>query len=205
MNPEITKEQQEQLSSWASQRDLLLSEISSLRDTERKLHQRNEELSSSSSEIINKMNQAKGRIEELKIKEAELPELTRKDVSTLKVIKSGLETEILFFKENIKELKDKKDLLEKSISFLTDTFNSLHERVGVLDKVVGHVTEISSKNDKSIQNLVVEIKKGLTEVVEKNKQSVKEMSTVTAELPKVFLEVQRKSLERQVINNKKHE
>lgn len=203
MENEITPEQKEQLKSWAGQRDSVLSEISNLRTIKEKLEKENRELSDSNSEIDIRVNQSVGRIEELSKKERELESLLSKDIASLSSEKNVLESEITNLKKIVEVLEPQKKSLETSISFLTETFNSLHERVGVLDKVVGHVTTVSDKNVSVISDLVSSVKASLQEIIDINLSNVEKTNVVIKELPVVFLEVKRKSLIREVINEPK--
>ena len=64
---EDTKEQKQQLVTWAEKRDSLLSEIAILKDSKLKLERANKELADSNSDIESRMLVIQGRIQELKI------------------------------------------------------------------------------------------------------------------------------------------
>jgi chromosome segregation ATPase len=203
MESEILPEQKAQLITWAGQRDSILSEISVLQVTKEELEKSNLELRASSTEIESRCNQVAGRIAELNVREAELPTKISKEVAQLQSQKTCLEAEIANLQKVIDTLVPREKGLQTSISFLMETFNSINDRVGLLDKVVGHVTAISDKNSSTVENLMKSVKDSLQNVVDSHKVLVKESNDVANELPKVFLEVQRKSLVRQVINPKK--
>jgi chromosome segregation ATPase len=194
MEPEITPEQNSKLETWVAKRDEILSEISSLRTIKEKLEKENKNLADSNTDIETRMNEIRGRIEELKLKESELPTLLRKDIAPLQVTKSNLETDITSLSKIVKLLKEQKESLEKDVAFELETFNSLHGKASILEKFIGHVTEISAKNDRSISKLVEEIKEGMEELVKKKNEANHQTDTVVKELPKVFLEVRRKSI-----------
>lgn len=197
---EITTEQKMQLATWAEQRDSILLEISNLRTEKEKLESINKELAESNSDIEIRMNEIVGRIDELLKKEIDLIPLRLKEVSDLESRKTCLESEITSLDNLIKRLQPQKDNLEVSIAFLTDTFKSINDRVGLLDKVIGHVTQISDKNIIVIENFVSSLKKEIQVLIDLNKVNVDKTNFVISELPKVFLEVQRKSLIREKIN-----
>ncbi len=203
MNPEILPEQKQQLATWASNRDALLLEISNLQSVRGGLEKVNKDLSDSNTDIVARMNEITGRIDELKKVEAELPTKISKEVADLQSQKTCMETEIVNLQKIVDVLVPQKNELESSIAFLTETFSSLNGRVSLLDKVIGHVTTISDKNAGIVESLVATVKNGLQEVVDVSSSLVKESNLVANELPKVFLEVKRQSLERQVINHKK--
>lgn len=202
MESVILPEQTAQLANWAVQRDGILMEISSLQTKKEGLEKTNKELANSHTDIEARINQVIGRITELNKVEQELPTKISKEVAQLESRKTCLETEIMNLQKIIDTLNPRKEGLETSISFLLETFNSINDRVGLLDKVVGHVTSISDKNAITIEALVKTVKDGLKDVIDTHKVAVDQSNSIINELPKVFLEVQRKSLVRQVINPK---
>ena len=203
METEITPEQKNMLNTWVEQRDSALLEISSLKTEKETLLKNNREISNSSSEIQTRMNVNLGRIEELKIKESELPKLIRKDISELQNIKTNLQTETSNLLKENESLSSKKTSLKEDIDFSLATLDSLYGKAGKLEKVIGHVTQISTKNESMVQTSMKAVKEGLEELVKKNKEVVKSTDLILEELPKVFLEIQRKSLVRQIIKHKK--
>jgi len=203
MLPEITPEQNNQLQAWAVQRDKILQEISSLQNEKYNLSKENSQLADSNTDIQNRMIMVSGRIEELNKKEEELPQLLRKDIASLNVTKSTLQTEVESLSKIIDTLTLQKESLKNDISFLMATFDLAHERVGLLDKVIGHVTTVSSENKKNITDLVKSVMESMQVLVEKNNEAITKTNDTINEIPKVFLEVRKKSLVKPVIDNKK--
>ena len=203
METEITPEQKNMLSTWAKQRDSALLEISGLRTEKETLLKHNREISNSSSEIQTRMNVNLGRIEELNIKESELPKLLRKDIAELQNTKTSLQTETSNLLKEIESLSSNKTSLKEDINFSLATLDSLYGKAGKLEEVIGHVTQISTQNESIVQASMKVAKEGLEELVNKNKKVVESTDFILEELPKVFLEIQRKSLIREIVNRKK--
>ena len=194
MDPEITPEQKEQLKTWAGQRDILLSEISSLRTVKDKLEDESRSLASSNTDIETRMTVIQGRIEELKIKEAELPLLISKEVAHLESQKSSLESVIENLAKIVPILTEQKESLEKDVTFALSTFNIVKDEALLLDKVVDRVTQVSAANTKKIDDLVVGLSNSLEEIVEVNKKNVFETNVVIEKLPAMLMELQKHGL-----------
>lgn len=191
---EILPEQKNQLKTWAGQRDAILLEISNLQVTKEKLQIDNIALSSSNTDIVDRMNQIIGRIEELNKKEKESVLLISKEVANLDSRKTCLETEIKNLEQIIKILSPQKESLEKDIISLTEVFYTINDRASVLDKVVDHVTVVSNANVKIVDELVNNLKNSLEEIVEINKKNVFETNVVIEKLPKMLVEAQKHGL-----------
>ena len=194
MDIEILPEQAEKLKSWAAQRDAILSEISVLRTAKEKIEKDNENLTASFTDIENRKLEIQGRIEELKIKEAELPLLISKEVAHLESRKSSLEAVIENLSKIIPVLTEQKESLEKDVSFALSTFNTVKDETLLLDKVVDRVTQVSAENTKKIDDLVVGLSKSLEEIIEVNKKNVFETNIVIEKLPAMLMELQKRGL-----------
>ena len=194
MDTEITPEQKAQLKTWAGQRDELLLEISNLRTAEEKLKKDNENLTASFTDIENRKLEIQGRIEELKIKEAELPLLISKEVASLESRKKSLEAVIQNLEKIIPILTEQKESLERDVSFELVTFNTVKDEALLLDKVVDRVTQVSAENTKRIDDLVVGLSKSLEEIIEVNKKNVFETNIVIDKLPTMLMELQKHGL-----------
>ena len=203
MEIEITPEQKAYLETWAGKRDILSSEVSNLQTQKEKLESDVRNLSDSYSDIETRANQIVGRIEELYKKEKEAQDMTFKEVVSLRIEKSSLQVEILEASKVVVDLKSKKEELQTEISFLANTLRIMNDRVGSLDKIIGDTTAINANNVAVIEGLVSAVKSGLQSVIDINTEVVKKTNSVITELPKVFLEVQRKSLERKIIKKQK--
>ena len=61
---------------------------------------------------------------------------------------------------------------------------------------MGHVTEVSNKSVITIDALVAAVKRSMQDLLDTNKVNVDKTNLVIKELPVVFLEAKRQSLER---------
>lgn len=194
MDQEITPEQKAHLETWAGQRDAILSEISGLQTVKEELQKNNQAISDSSTEIENRIVFMKGQIEELSIKDKELPLLISKEVASLEYQKSTLESEITTLTKLVKVLSEQKDSIVKDTYLLTEIYNTINERVGVLDKVVDHVTKVSEQNKFVIEDLIESIKTSSQAVIDINKKNVSETNMVLEKLPAMLVELQKQKL-----------
>jgi len=191
---EMTSEQAEKLETWAGQRDALLLEISNLRKTEEGLQKTNKELAAGNTDIQTRMDVIKGRIEELKIKEAELPPLMLKEVAFLESKKLTLESEIMTLGKLLEVLTTQKVSLESDVSSALATFDVVKGEALLLDKIVNHVTTVSKGNSDKIELLVSNLAKSLEEIIEVNKKNVLETNIVVDKVPAMLIELQKNKL-----------
>jgi len=193
-NTGFTKEQKEKIKTWVEQRDELLLEIQNLRTAEEKLQASNKELAESNSDIESRMFIIQGRIEELKIKESELPPVISKEVALLESKKSILESEITNLKKLLDVLTPQKASLEADIEKALSTFEVLKEESLLLDKVVDRVTQVSKGNTDKINLLVSDLAKSLEEIIAVNRKNVLETNIVIDKVPKMIMEAQKHGL-----------
>jgi len=194
MDNELLPEQKDQLKTWAGQRDAILSEISNLELAQEKIKADNVGLTSSYTDIEERMKVIQGRIEELKIKEAELPLLISKEVANLESKKTCLESEVTNLAKLVAVLTDQKASLEKDVSFALSTFDTIKDEALLLDKIVGHVTQVSDKNVKKIDDLVIGLSNSLEEIIAVNKKNVYETNIVIDKVPAMIMEAQKHGL-----------
>ena len=190
----LTKEQKDNLATWAGQRDSLLLEISNLRREEENLRKSNIELASSNTDIEKRANEVRGRIDELRIKESELPLVILKEVAFLESKKAVLQAEISIHEKLIETLSARKKGLESDISLALATFDVVKGETLLLDKVVHNVTEVSSKNTAKIETLVANLATSLEEIIEVNRKNVFETNVVIQKLPAMIMEAQKHGL-----------
>jgi len=191
---EFTKEQKDQLKTWAEQRDAVLLEISNARTIEERLQITNRELATSNTDIIAQMNEVVGRIKELKSKESELPLLISKEISALQSKKSGLESQIPPLEKIVEILTSQKTSLTVDVAFVLNTFEAINGQSLLLEKVVDKVTVISKTNTDKINSLVSDLAKSLEEIITVNKKNVLETNVVIEKLPAMMMELQKAGL-----------
>ena len=194
MDTEITPEQKAQLQTWAGQRDAALLEISGLRTEQAELQKANNEIANSYTKTETEMLAIRGRIEELKIKEAELPLLISREIASLQSEKSSLETEVRSLSELIEVLTEQKSSIEEDIGMSLAVLSTLKEESTSLEKIVDHVTKVSEHNITRIDAIVANLGKSLEEIIEVNKKNVFETNLVIDKVPKMLVELQKHGL-----------
>ena len=199
MEPTITPEQEAQLKTWASERDAVLSEISTLTDQRDKLIKYNQEASASYTEIITKIQQSIGRMEELDLKEKDWETIMSNEVADFRVERTKLEVQLIDLKKEVAIYESKKETLVKDIELLLVMYDQHYGHAQNLDKVIDRVVRISQENmDKLnifVKGLEPEVQK-LFDLVETN---VGKTNYVINELPQIYFDLKRKSLTREKI------
>jgi predicted nucleic acid-binding Zn-ribbon protein len=194
MDPEMTLEQKENLKTWAEQRDSILSEISVLKTESEKLQKINKDLANSITDVESRMNEIRGRIEELKIKENELPLVISKEVVFLQSKKSTLEAEINSLLKIVEILTSQKTSLEADVYFALNAFDAVKGETFLLDKIVDKVTTVSQDNTNKINTLVNDLAASLEEIIEVNRKNVFETNIVIEKVPAMIMEAQKHGL-----------
>lgn len=197
-NPEFTIEQNNNLKTWAEQRDFILLELSNVKNELEIKQTLNKELANSNSDIETRINENRGRFEELKIKEAEYKPVISKEIASLETTKSTLQEGNSTLVKITEILNTQKRSLENDISFALSTFGVVKDEALFLGKIVGKVTTVSKINTDRINILVDNLAKSLEEIIEVNKKNVSETNLVIDKLPRIIMELQKKKL----INNK---
>jgi len=191
---EISPEQTQQLKSWAEQRDEILNEISASRTTNELLKKNNASLAESISEIEQRIISSTAKMTEVDAQEKGYAEIVSKEISDLLPIKSQLQSQISGLEKEVELLATKKDILIESINTLTLAHDKVFNRASVLDKVVEHVTRVNAKNIDDINILISNLNVSIQEMIDKNNSNVAETNNIVGKLPKLFLDLQRKTL-----------
>ena len=202
---ELTPEQAAQLASWVVQRDAILMDIANLRTEQHKLTLSNQGLAESNTEIQDKINVGLGRLEELDKKEKLYEEIISTNLSDSLVQKSQLQSEITGLKNEIGLLFSQKETLVDLILNLTSIHNKLSESAAETERMIGAVTEVNSDNAKELQNLLIEVKNQVKQIIDINESNVAKTNVVINDLPKIIFDLQRELFERKQFNKIKQQ
>jgi uncharacterized coiled-coil DUF342 family protein len=194
MPPEITLEQEEQLTAWAAKRDAILSEISVLQTQKDKLAIDNKSLADSNSDTEKRINQSIGRMSALDQVESGYEGIVSSQISVLLSEKSGLQSDVTGLKNEIGILVSQKDTLVESISLLKDAYDRVFLRAEVLDKVVDHVTRVSADNLRAMEVSSADFKTTVNEMVGVLNKNIEEANYVITDIPKAFIELNRQRI-----------
>lgn len=145
MEGQILPEQNQQLRTWAAERDAILLEISNLRTEKDKLVVVNKDLAASNSVLQTSINESTGRVDELLKKEKELGGTVNKELAETLDKKSTTEEQVTGLEKQVALLESQKSSLIETIKILNDSHDRVFERVNVLDKVIDHVVSTNSK------------------------------------------------------------
>jgi chromosome segregation ATPase len=192
-------EQNEQLTTWASQRDAILLEISNLRTEGERLIASNKNLADSNTEIQKAVAISIGRMNELDKQERDYENICSNEIMNLSIKKTRLEGEVTSLTNKVSLLESEKKSLIETINFLKSVHEIIFARTGSLDKVIDHVTRVSEQNSNDISLLTSKLKETMKDLIDINNKNVAETNIIIEKLPKVFFDVQRKSLIRERI------
>ena len=198
MDP-LLPEQDKQLKTWAEQRDSILLEISSLKTEREGLEKRNKDLSDSNTEIQGTIVKSIGRMEELDKQEDLYTQIVSDEIPKLESEKTKLETLIAAFQKEVDTLKSEKNTLIKDIEFLRTTHNEVFDRTGILREIVENVTKISSTNIQVMDSTISALKLKVEEILQASTDGIDANNRILNEIPRLFVELQRKSLIREKI------
>lgn len=202
---ELSQDQKAQLSSWASQRDILLADIANLKDEKQKLVIGNNQLAESNTDIVDRINQNIGRLTELDKKEEEYEKIVSAEIANLLPKKTELQAEISNLKKEVDFYISQKDSLLDLIMKLTSIHNKLSENALHTEKMIGHVTEVNSSNVREVESLLITIKNEVKKIIDLNAENVDKTNKVITELPRIIFDLQRDILERKHFNKIQHD
>jgi uncharacterized coiled-coil DUF342 family protein len=202
---ELTPEQAQQIASWVSQRDAILADIANLRTEQHKLTLSNQGLAESNTDIETRINKGLGRIEELDKKEKEYEEIISTKLSDSLVQSSQLQSEITGLTREIGLLFSQKETLVDLVLNLTSIHNKLSESAVETEKMIGAVTQVNSDNAKELQNLLIEVKNQVKQIIDVNESNVAKTNVVINDLPKIIFDLQRELFERKQFNRIKQQ
>jgi len=191
---EITRDQKEQLTTWAAQRDVLLSEISVIRNEILNLNKTRTDLANSNTDIINQVNQSLGRLKELTEKESEYESVIDMDLANKIVEKTALENKIPELIKQVSILEAQKESLTKTIEILQSVNAGFAEKNIELEKQIGGVIELSEKNANVVNSLMESLKVSTKELIDINTKNVAETNIVLDKLPRMLVELQKHGL-----------
>lgn len=191
---EFTNEQKNKLKTWAEQRDELLGEIANLTSDRDKITITNRELAESKTRINNEMFVIQGRIQELQIKESELPTVISKEVAFLQSKRATLEGEITVFEKVLAVLKPQKAGLEADVEKALAIFEVVKGESLLLNKITDEVTSVSKSNTDKINSLVSNLAISLEDIIAVNRKNVQETNVVIEKLPAMLIELQKRNL-----------
>jgi chromosome segregation ATPase len=190
MNP-FTPEQNVQLTSWASERDSILSEISVKRDELKNLTKQNENLAQSNTDLTDRINQSIGRLRELDKKEKELQVMVSSEVSVLFMQKSALQSEVTAITRQVEMLETQKNVLTHDITTFKDVYDRVVDRTAALDNIMNHVVAITDENIRKVDILMGNLAGSIQKVLDVNEANVNKANMVIMEMPKMFFELQK--------------
>lgn len=201
---EYTTEQKSQLKTWAEERDLILSEISVNREKNEKLRKENIELSTSNTEISEQISFARGVLSVTEELEERTKNSISKDVSELKEKKAELEVIIHTSLVEIDELNKQKKDLKNDIDIISDIYKNIFSKLSGIESSIGDSSLKNSENIRKIEELFNLIKTKSEEIVSISTQNIEKHNVVLEKIPELFVELRRKSLERDQIKRTKH-
>lgn len=201
---EYTTEQKSQLKTWAEERDLILSEISVNREKNEKLKKENIELSTSNTEISEQISFARGVLSVTEELEERTKNSISKDVSELKEKKAELEVIIHTSLVEIDELNKQKKDLKNDIDIISDIYKNIFSKLSGIESSIGDSSLKNSENIRKIEELFNLIKTKSEEIVSISTQNIEKHNVVLEKIPELFVELRRKSLEREEIKKTKH-
>lgn len=191
---EITVEQKGQLKTWAGQRDVLLSEISILRNEKLNLEKTNSLLSNSSSELEERVISTKAKMQELDKQESEYNLIVSSEIHESLISKTRLQGEVAALEKQVSLLNSKKDLILESIRALEKVNDKAFRQANSLDKIVDHVVKVSMDNENKIESLVSNLQLSCKTLIDINAKNVEATNIVIEKLPRMIVELQKHGL-----------
>lgn len=192
--------QTKQLLSWSEQRDSALREVSVLEDKKLTLSKEVEGLSDTKTKIKDDVVGLKGRLNELNEREKEYEVIVSKEVAELEVKKTALELRKSNLEEKISRLEERKEDLARSIELLVSVKEKVSDHVNSIESVMKTASDAFSANSDSMIRLVAQLSESVEKILEINNGNVKKTLEVIEDLPRIYVELRKKTIERTPIN-----
>lgn len=207
MQNEYLPKQKEIVDSWAAKRDEILLEHSTLKKDGETLLDINLKLAESNKDIETNINKLLGRAEEVERSVKSSEEFISKEIGRLNVEKTELENRIYTLKTEISYLVEIKETATKDIALLNETSAAITAKDAVIEKIVQHVSEVNSTNMNKFLSFIDSFETKAKEILTLSTLNIEAHNKILNEIPILFVELRRKSLEREVlpINIKKDE
>jgi len=138
-------------------------------------------------------------MEELDKTEKLYMEIVDSKLPELEIKKTKLEIAISELSKDIESLSKKKDSLIKDIMFLITTHEDVYKKTGALEKIVDHVTKVNSENIKQLDTAVTAMTEKVSNILKLSDEQYKAHTEVLTEIPRLFVELRKKSLVREKI------
>lgn len=181
------------------EREEFRKEIGSLKTEKQNLQKYLSEVAISKTTIINEINYLNGKLDEIKEKEHIYNNHISSNILILEKEKSRLESTISLLEINIFSLEDKKNKILKDIEIMTKVYSDVFEKVGTLLNVTDHVKNVNSSNIIEIENVLSLVKEKSNEIIKLSTEDIQIQKNILSEIPKLFVELQRKVLKRDKI------
>ncbi len=202
MEPTLLPEQKKQLASWVDQRDSILADIAILKPQKEKLSDEVKNLAASRTEISDKIQQAIGRLQVIDKQEEIRAGLVTKENSELISQKSVLQAEVASLSSEITVLSDTKIKLKDDIDSFLKINNIIFTNISNLEKVAIEVIDKCYNNAKNVSEIIQPLVDKCKEIISLSTVNIEAHREVLNEIPRLFVELKKKSLERPVIINK---
>ncbi len=199
----FTPEQQKNLDSWASKRDAILIEIAHEKIEYETLSKLNKDLASSNTEIADKIQQSIGRLEELIKKEKDRALLIVPEIADLSSEKSVLQVQVSSLNKEVTALTNTKSTITEDIKILMELKTILLDSRNFIDMITDKVTTSVSADMKQMDEFVKSLTIAIQNILELSTQNISAHTAVLDQIPKLFVEMKRKSLDREIINKHK--
>lgn len=200
---DLLPEQKKQLGAWVVQRDAILDSIAKKRVEEQGLIDSVKTLSDSETDLSNRIQQSIGRIVELDSVEKKRVDLVSKEIVDLESQKTRLETEVEFYKKDIESMKIEKGELAKDIVLLMQAHDSVFSRMSILETIIEHITRTNSLNVGDLEKSVSQLIEKVQTILNQSTIHLDAHTKILGDIPKLFVELRRTSMEREVINKHK--
>ena len=187
----FTPEQNNQIKTWASERDSLISEIASKREENESLKNSNTALVESSTDLSNRILISEGRIKELASREKEIVTLTSLEVADLEKIKTKLQTEVTALEKDIERLNVIKNNIIETTNFATSTYETVLKKSKSIDSIFANATEVNDLNISKMTVLMSEMTNSVQKLYDTNEANVEKANYYINELSKIFFIAQK--------------
>lgn len=203
MENTLTPEQKKQINSWVAQRDAILIDIGKQKTEQEQLIVSNKGLAASNTDLSDRIQQSIGRLTEIEEKEKEREGLVRKEIVDLAAEKSVLQTEVTSLKGEINNLSEGKQALFDEIGKLMKVHGTVFNNTTDLEKIITDIVNKCSGNAREVSEILKLVEEKCKEILTLSTINIESHTQVLDQIPRLFVELRKKSLEREIIHKHK--
>ncbi len=189
----LTPQQNQQLTTFAEKRDVLLREIGNLSVQREGIEKSCKDGGAALTDINNQIAEARGRLAELVELETRWRGSVSTDIMQLEVTKTRLQGEVSLLEEKVKGGEEKYAIVIGAGAELEKAHIIMQDQAAIVNKVVGEIIITSQTHTSEMKTIMDNIRVVSLDVIEKGNANIAQADSLMVTVPR-FVESLQKSI-----------